>query len=195
MLRNFIILFSILVLFAGISSASTVSVDSFTKSCNTCSFDSSGKMDKACWEEIQDGAKVDLAVAYPGMSFKYQWGGGCKPLDQCIAALQSCNSLQTSGSDRTDCSQGNVIVCFKMADACAEAANKICSEGKDEDESGLNDIIKNMTTTKNDTSQGEPEDDVIVVSEDDPWGDLIGCLLGFSVIGFGALGAAFFSRN
>jgi hypothetical protein len=186
--KVFVLLIIFGLVFAGVASAATVSMDSYRKSCTTCSFDSNGKMDQKCWEEIQDGAKVDLAVAYPGMSFKYQWGDGCKPLDQCIAALQSCKALHTSGNDQTDCVHNRLTYCFKSADACAEAANKICSEGKSEDESGIKDIIGNMTTKENYTEPDVPEPEI---REE----DIMNCVFGFLIIGFSMVGAAFYCRK
>jgi len=179
--------------FAGIASAATVSVDSYKKSCSSCSFDSSGKMDGECWQGIQDGAQLDLAIAYPGMSYQYQWGNGCTPLDQCVAALQSCKALHTSGNDETDCTTNRLMNCFASADACAEAANQICSEGKSEEESGIKDVIKNMTTKSNESQ--EPEPGKLTPGEEAQLDDLLGCIFPFGIIAFGALGAAIYSRK
>lgn len=189
----FIVMVSFL-FFSAIASAATVSADSFTKSCNTCSFDSSGKMDKKCWEDIQDGAKTNLALAYPSMSFKYQFGGGCAALDQCIAALQSCKALRTSGNDRSDCYQGDVMVCFKMADSCAEAANKVCTEDKSEEESGLKDTLKNMTTKPGEKKDEEDDGGIVVVdAEDNPFAWL--CMEPAFILAFAFAGAFFYRRR
>lgn len=184
-------------LFAGVCSASTVSIDSFKKSCNTCTFDAQGKMDKKCWEDIQESAKTSLGLAYPAMSFQYTLGGGCEALDKCISALQSCKAMYTTGNDKTDCTQGDLITCFKQADACADAANKVCTEGKSEEEAGLKDVIKNMTTkmnvttTENETKEEPPTEEVEV----DPWDFFWDCVAPKFIIAFGLLGTLFYSRR
>jgi hypothetical protein len=156
MMRQIFIFMIVCLAMMGVVSAATVSIDSYSKSCTQCTFDANGKMDQKCWQEIQDGAKTDLALAYPSMSFQYQFGGGCAPLDQCVAALQTCKSLHTSGNDQTDCYHNRLTHCFRSADKCAEAANKICAEGKSEEESGIKDVIEDMTS-KEDKDEEEEE--------------------------------------
>jgi hypothetical protein len=146
-------------------------------------------MDEKCWQEVQDGAKVDLALAYPTMSFKHQWGGGCPQLDQCISALQTCKSLYTSGNDQTDCYHNRLTHCFRAADACAEAADKVCSEGKSEEEAGLKDAIKNMTTKENITEKEEVDD--VVIDE----GHILDCLFPDFILLSALAGALFYRRG
>lgn len=151
MMRQVFVLMMVCLVLTGTVSAATVSIDSYQKSCTQCSFDANGKMDPLCWQGIQDNAKTDLALAYPAMSFQYQFGGGCAPLDQCVSALQACRSMRTTGNDDLDCKGNTLTYCFTSADACAEAANQICAEGKSEEESGITDVLANMTTQKNDS--------------------------------------------
>ena len=182
------VIFSILVLFAGLSTAASVSIDSYTKSCTKCAFDAGGKMNNVCWEEIQDGAKTSLGIAYPAMSFQYTLGDGCQALDQCVNALTTCKSLYTSGNDLQDCNSGDLVHCFIKADLCAEAANKMCTQGKGANESGLTDLISNMTSPNNDPSA----DNVIVMGEDDPpWL----CMSAPFIMGFLIMGAFFATRR
>jgi hypothetical protein len=127
------------------------------------------------------------------MSFKYQWGDGCKPLDQCIAALQSCKALYTSGNDQTDCTTNGLMGCFRSADACAAAANLICSEGKSEEESGIKDVLNNMTTKKNESGYKEPEK--LSPGEEAQLNEFLNCIFGFVIIGFSMVGAMFYARK
>ena len=184
-------------LFAGVSAAASVSYDSYIKSCNECGFDANGKMDKGCWEAIQGDATAGLGIAYPVMSFKYTFGGGCAPLDQCAAALSACKQARTSGNDARDCGQNLLAYCFRQADACAEAANKICAEGKSEEESGIKDVLSNMTAKKNETTEGNEE---VVLPEEkgnnffDDWVNLA-CGGPDFIMVFALAGALFYSRK
>jgi hypothetical protein len=109
-------------------------------------------MDKACWKSYEDDGKSALALAYPIMSGKYAFGS-CPQMDTCISRLSACKAAATSGSDLKDCSSTAVNNCFMMGDVCIEAANKVCAEGKTEDEAGFNNISAGGTKTSKQTEE------------------------------------------
>ncbi len=139
MLNRIFLIGVVIVALSAISFAGTCAIDAFTKSCNECPFDESGKMDKECYEAIQDAGTTCLATTYPMMSMKYAIGS-CPQMDECVSRLSTCKELFKTGSDARDCNDIAMIECFKTADRCAEASNRVCSEGKTEDEAGFNNV-------------------------------------------------------
>ncbi|MEW6721854.1 MAG: hypothetical protein AB1324_01180 [Candidatus Micrarchaeota archaeon] len=129
-------IFAVLAL-AGVVSAAACAQLAYSAACNRCSFDSSGKMDSACYEGKQAGGVSCLFAAYPLEAISYQMNG-CPAVEVCKDRLETCKALATSGSDRTDCAAGTIDHCFANADRCVDAAIKSC----DEDPPGeLSDIV------------------------------------------------------
>jgi len=124
-----------LVFISGISFATTCSYDAFIQSCAKCSFDANGKMDGACSDSYQTSAKTCLGTDFPVMSTKYMFGS-CPQIDECVSRLTACKEANRQGSNRQECSNLGSQNCFAKADMCAEAANQICAEGKNESEVG-----------------------------------------------------------
>lgn len=165
---SLIALFGILLL-AGISMAAEPCASKpFKDACNACTFDANGKMNEQCWKGYEDSGKTCLAVAYPGMTFAYQFGSGCKQLDECVSRLTACKEAMKSGSDKTDCNNPAMHYCFTMADNCALAANKVCSEGKTEEEAGFDDEEAGGPK-KNDTKGEKTDAEIEMEMEDDPF--------------------------
>jgi len=127
-----------LFIFIGLSFAANCSLDAFIKSCNECSFDANGKMDENCRKDVEGEGTSCLAFTYPMMSLKHQLGS-CPQIDECVERLKSCKNLATTGSDAKDCSSQSMKNCFVMGDKCVEAADKVCSGGKTEEEAGFDD--------------------------------------------------------
>ena len=137
--RVFILMLLSVLFLSGLAFATTCAYDSFVQSCAKCSFDSNGKMDEACSDSYQTSAKTCLGTDYPIMSAKYMMGS-CPQIDECVSKLTACKEANRQGSNKEECSNLGSKNCFVRADLCAEAANKICSEGKTEEEAGWNNL-------------------------------------------------------
>lgn len=181
--------------FSSLSSAmATCGMDAFRGSCQQCTFDANGKMDKACWSTYEEGVKTCLAGAYPVMAGKYYFGG-CPQLDTCVQRVQACKAMYTTNSDAKDCNSPAIISCTEMGDICAEAANKVCADGENEDESGFNNVSAggtkfNDTMPANDTGLDES---IIIIEEENPFAWLC---LGFGMVLIPLfMGALFYKRR
>jgi len=137
--RLFILVVFAALFLSGLSFAATCSYDAFIQSCTQCPFDAYGKMNETCSDSFQTDAKTCLGKEYPIMSTKYLFGQ-CPQIDECVTKLTACKDANRQGSNKDECSSQASKNCFVMADKCAEAANKICSEGKTEEEAGWNNV-------------------------------------------------------
>lgn len=157
-----------LLLLSGISFSAAAACASkpFIDACNACTFDANGKMNEECWKSYESSGQTCLLTSYPGMSFKYQFGDGCKQLDECVARLSACKEAMKSGSDAKDCNNPAMIACFTKADNCALAANLVCSEGKTEEEAGFDDEEAGGPKKKNETKN---DAEIVIEMEDDPF--------------------------
>jgi len=132
-----ILLISLLVLATVVSAMPTCGLNAYDASCNECSFDATGKMDKNCRVGHENNGKGCLGIAYPMMSIKYGLGS-CAQMDVCVDRLKACKSQVSTGSDLRDCKTPSMDSCFVMGDTCGAAANKVCAEGMTEEEAGFN---------------------------------------------------------
>lgn len=137
-MRKMIVILAIAALVGFSAAAATCASGPFQQSCSACTFDAQGKMNPGCWKTYENEGKTCLATSYPGMAFAYQFGDGCPQLDTCVSRLSACKEAAKSGSDARDCNSAAMLNCYRMGDACAAAASKVCSDGKSEDEAGFN---------------------------------------------------------
>jgi hypothetical protein len=155
MLTRIFLIGLVIVALSTFSFAGSCALDSFTKSCNDCSFDESGKMDKECYGAIQEVGTGCLATTYPMMSLKYALGS-CPHMDECVSRLSTCKELFKTGSDARDCNNAEMIECFKTADRCAEASNGVCVEGKTEKDAGFNNVSAGGTVPDKPINETKP---------------------------------------
>jgi hypothetical protein len=118
---------ALLMAMASLSFAATCAADSYSSSCSKCSFDSTGKMNKACYDEQQNSGLECLFTTYPVQSSEYKLGM-CPGIDTCVERLTACKERLTAGNDSADCKAGNVLRCFVQSDACVEAATADCGK-------------------------------------------------------------------
>ena len=123
-------LLSILFLFAvmmTLSFAASCAEKSYSTSCAKCTFDTSGKMNKNCYEKYQGSGITCLFAAYPLESIEYKMGN-CPGVDTCVDRLDTCKALYSSGNDALDCDSGALDNCFRQSDICVQMAVKDCSK-------------------------------------------------------------------
>ena len=127
---------------SGIASAGC-SYDSFNAACNDCTFDAYGKMNEECWQGYQSSGTTCLGKQYPMMSAKYMIGD-CPQVDECASKLTACKDANDPGTNLKECKNLATLNCFTKADACVEAANEICAQGKTEEEAGWDNVFTNQ---------------------------------------------------
>jgi hypothetical protein len=154
--RLFILVVFAALFLSGLSFAATCSYDAFIQSCAQCPFDAYGKMNETCSDSFQTDAKTCLGKEYPIMSGKYLFGQ-CPQIDECVSKLTACKDANRPGSNKDECSNQGSKNCFVMADQCAVAANKICSEGKTEEEAGWNQVGTGINSTEQPTQNITPQ--------------------------------------
>ncbi|MCX6777478.1 MAG: hypothetical protein NT157_01175 [Candidatus Micrarchaeota archaeon] len=119
-----------LLFLAGVLYAADCSSVAYKKACGQCSFDANGKMDEACFKAKQAEGLTCTTASYPIASAKYA-KGECPAIDDCASELQSCQAQYASGSDKADCEEGSIAVCFAASDECVAKAANTCGEISD----------------------------------------------------------------
>jgi len=143
--KDILLIGMVFLFLSGISFAGC-SYDSFKAACDDCTFDAYGKMDQSCWQGYQSSGTTCLGKKYPMMSAKYMMGD-CPQVDECAAKLAACKDANNPGSNLLECKNSATLNCFTMGDACVEAANKICAEGKSETDAGWNGVFTQTPLT------------------------------------------------
>ena len=121
------LMFALLGLLVGASFAASCAADAYRRSCASCSFDASGKIDRSCSDGYKNSGITCTSTSYPIMSGKYA-AGQCPQVDACAEQLSSCVAQYSTGDDRADCQEGSVGVCYSAADACTRSAAIACGE-------------------------------------------------------------------
>lgn len=116
----------ILVMLAGAVFAGCAA-EAYSKTCNSCSFDASGKVDSSCKSGYQSSGTSCVSISYPIMAGKYA-EGKCPAVDSCAEELRSCTAQYSSGNDSEDCREGSTAVCYAAADECVKHAAVTCGE-------------------------------------------------------------------
>jgi hypothetical protein len=102
-------------------------LDAYNKACSGCSFDANGMVDKSCQQGYQSAGTACVSSSYPIMSGKYA-SGQCPQVDACASELRACTAQFSSGSDKENCQEGSVSVCYSSADECVKQAAIKCGE-------------------------------------------------------------------
>ncbi|MEM4359419.1 MAG: hypothetical protein QXT45_02710 [Candidatus Bilamarchaeaceae archaeon] len=103
------------------------SLDAYKKACANCKFDENGKMDKACADGYKTSGLSCISAEYPIMSAKY-YAGECNAPQECVLKLSKCISEVSSGNDKFDCQQSEMLACYSSADECMRRAAFDCGE-------------------------------------------------------------------
>ncbi|MBI5046866.1 hypothetical protein HZC07_04000 [Candidatus Micrarchaeota archaeon] len=111
---------------ATVASAATCAQKSYLSSCTKCTFDSTGKMNQACYQKYQDSGVACLFASYPIESVQYKLGS-CPAIDVCVDRLNECKAVYSENSDKFDCEVNSIGPCFARADSCVARAVKNCS--------------------------------------------------------------------
>ena len=124
--RNLLLVAIISVVLGSLSFAGSAS-DAYRKACSSCSFDANGMIDSSCQSGYQSSGTACVSTSYPIMSAKYA-KGECSAVDACASELRSCTAQYSGGSDKENCQEGSVGVCYSAADACVKSAAIKCGE-------------------------------------------------------------------
>ncbi|MEM4332154.1 MAG: hypothetical protein QW500_02650 [Candidatus Micrarchaeia archaeon] len=103
------------------------SLDAYKNACANCKFDEKGKMDKTCSDMYKTSGLSCLSAQYPIMSAKY-YAGECNAPQECVAKLSKCITEVSSGNDKFDCQQNEMMACYSSADECMRWAAFDCGE-------------------------------------------------------------------
>jgi hypothetical protein len=125
-MKPFLLSIGILVLLSGAVFAGCAS-EAYSKTCNSCSFDANGKVDRSCSDGYKNGGTACVSTSYPLMAAKYS-EGKCPQLESCADELRSCTAQYNSGDDKADCAEGSAAVCYAAADLCTKSAAAKCND-------------------------------------------------------------------
>ena len=117
-----------LLLLSGVTFAGmTCAASAYRDSCAQCPFDSSGKMDKKCYDDKKAAGIACVSGAHAIASTQYAMGK-CPGIDACASELQACQAQASSGSDKANCEEGSMATCFAVSDICVDKAALDCGE-------------------------------------------------------------------
>jgi hypothetical protein len=117
-----------LLLFSGVAFAGmTCAADAYRNSCSSCTFDANGKMDQACYNEKKSAGIGCVSAAHIIASTAYAQGK-CPGIDTCASQLSACQAQVGTGSDKENCNEGSMAMCFATSDICVDRAALDCGE-------------------------------------------------------------------